>query len=700
MSQGDRTCRSCGTADKAVGVVCATCGPTVGVHSGSDDACSLVCERCREVLPTASGLSPAASCTACGGQGFGWRDAQGAWSDIAIDELPQQTGRWVRVEFDGAFSGTDRTATTAIHVSGRRFAVRLLEGVFADAAYVDGPPTSINSGVEPPIREPSLSGVMVFGTPSADEAAADEHPGGPFQVTLKDFRLHDWRHVSEDAVIGRAEGTHGRLEGTGYGRLGLDLARPERPGPAPGVRAVAPAVRRVQERVNRTAERAVARARAVLPPQLRPDAAAVQDCPVCSRRWFLVIAAFVWVFCTWRAALVAAVTLWLACVIQEWLCRRGFGFHGTRRPWRTVIEVVLGLTFVAFALLALREAVAAAPLAACGSWFFPGYWDFLVLLILCGVLPARWPRWVVTALFLWALLASCTAAGRTCSAPQAMAAAGGTAAVASGAGDTATATAGASAANGASATAGATATDTGTAGSTAATGAGTPTPATAPTTTTGPMAVPEALWQSLSEIFGGVASGVTALARPDATAEMLQGLPAGAGAGITLASVSQARQDPDRYLQCFEASSGRSGPMHSIYLGYDAFFDRDSDRIKPAAAESSLRELLEVFAALPGSRFVVTGHADSTGTDAHNLALSRRRAQAVADWLVQRGVAPARIEVVGAGSAVPLIRPDATLDAGGYLSTTMQAALPQQLINRINRRVEVAVDCPPPRRGA
>ena len=52
--------------------------------------------------------------------------------------------------------------------------------------------------------------------------------------------------------------------------------------------------------------------------------------------------------------------------------------------------------------------------------------------------------------------------------------------------------------------------------------------------------------------------------------------------------------------------------------------------------------------------------------------------------------------MVGAGSSVPLIRPDAALDEGGYLSTAVQTVLPQQFVNRINRRVEVAVDCPPP----
>jgi outer membrane protein OmpA-like peptidoglycan-associated protein len=620
---------------------------------------------------------------ACGAQGFGWRDADGRWSTVALEELPQQTGRWVRVEFDGAYSGTDRAAAGAVHVAGRRFAVSLLEGAFSKAAYIDAPPAAASSGEAPPIREPSVTGVLVFDPPAAGGAGGPEHPGGPFQVTLKDFRLHDWRHVSEETPIGRAVGTHGRLKGIGYGRLDLELEPTKRRKPPRVPGAAPPVTTQLRQRVDAAAGRVASRVQSALPPPLRPDPDAARDCPVCGRGWILLIALLFWLACSWRAGLVAGLTLWLACAIHEWLCRRGIGFHGMRRPWRTIINLVLGLALVWSALFALQKALAAAPLAACGSWFFPGYWQFLVLLVLCGLLPARWPRWVVTALFLWALLASCTAAGKSCGAPSLQSAPG--AAAMSGSLPPGSLPPGlAPPATGAMPTA---------EGMPAAPAAAAP--SVPPAAATG-LSLPQQLAGSLSSIVGGLTSGVTALARPDETAELLQGLPSGAGGGITLASVSQARRDPDRYLQCFPESSGRSGPMHSIYLGYDAFFDLDSDRLKPAAAEASLRELLEVFTARPGARFVVTGHADSTGNDVYNLALSRRRAQAVADWLVQRGVAASRIEVVGAGSSVPLIRPDAALDEGGYLSTAVQTVLPQQFVNRINRRVEVAVDCPPP----
>lgn len=575
----------------------------------------------------------------------------------------------MRFEFDGIYTGTDRSAPGAVHVAGRRFDVTLLDGTFANVAYIDAPPSTASSGDIQPIRETKMSGVMVFERPAATSGAEPVHPGGPFQVTLSDFRLHDWRYVSEEVTIGRSPGIHGRLKGTGYGRLDLQLEQPKRPDRPNRPDATPPLTAQIAKGVTSTAEVVSDRIRSALPPSIRSDETLPRECPVCGRTWLLLIALLFWLFCSWRAALVAGLTLWLACVIHEWFCRRGIGLYPIRRPWRTVITVVLGVVFIGFAVLALQKAILAAPLAVCGSWSFPGYWCFLILLVLCGLLPARWPRWVVTALFLWALLASCVSAGRSCLAPVPSS------------GVTTNPAPGATAAPPASVTA----------------PAAQPSGAqTVPAVPPSPLTLPQQLAQSASSIAGGLASGIGSLTNQDATADMLAGLPTGGGGGLVLASVTQARTDPDRYLACWPNSSGQSGPRFSIYLGYDAFFDVDSDRLKPAAAEASLRELLQVFASRPDARFTVTGHTDITGTDAYNLALSRRRAQAVADWLVQQGIPQSRIDVLGVGSSVPLIRPEATLDEGGYLSAAAQIALPPEFINRINRRVEVAIDCPPP----
>jgi outer membrane protein OmpA-like peptidoglycan-associated protein len=55
----------------------------------------------------------------------------------------------------------------------------------------------------------------------------------------------------------------------------------------------------------------------------------------------------------------------------------------------------------------------------------------------------------------------------------------------------------------------------------------------------------------------------------------------------------------------------------------------------------------------PDQKIVIEGHADARGTDEYNLRLSEERANAVRTYLLQRGVAPDRVDAVGRGEAVP-----------------------------------------------
>jgi outer membrane protein OmpA-like peptidoglycan-associated protein len=56
----------------------------------------------------------------------------------------------------------------------------------------------------------------------------------------------------------------------------------------------------------------------------------------------------------------------------------------------------------------------------------------------------------------------------------------------------------------------------------------------------------------------------------------------------------------------------------------------------------------------PPSSVVVEGHTDSMGSDAYNQKLSERRANAVRDYLIQKGIASSRIQVAGFGEKRPI----------------------------------------------
>jgi OmpA-OmpF porin, OOP family len=57
---------------------------------------------------------------------------------------------------------------------------------------------------------------------------------------------------------------------------------------------------------------------------------------------------------------------------------------------------------------------------------------------------------------------------------------------------------------------------------------------------------------------------------------------------------------------------------------------------------------------LEGKRFTIEGHTDAVGNREYNLDLSRRRAQAVVDYLVGKGIDRSRFDVAGYGFDRPL----------------------------------------------
>jgi len=82
-------------------------------------------------------------------------------------------------------------------------------------------------------------------------------------------------------------------------------------------------------------------------------------------------------------------------------------------------------------------------------------------------------------------------------------------------------------------------------------------------------------------------------------------------------------------------------------------FDFDKYDLKPDSQRVLAQVLSDVIDKHPGSKLVVEGHTDSVGTDQHNQDLSVNRAQSVASWLKQQGVAAPRISVVGWGKTQP-----------------------------------------------
>jgi hypothetical protein len=54
-----------------------------------------------------------------------------------------------------------------------------------------------------------------------------------------------------------------------------------------------------------------------------------------------------------------------------------------------------------------------------------------------------------------------------------------------------------------------------------------------------------------------------------------------------------------------------------------------------------------------GKNIYLIGHTDTSGTEEYNIALSERRAQAVADYMARLGTDPARMQIVPKGETEP-----------------------------------------------
>ncbi len=90
--------------------------------------------------------------------------------------------------------------------------------------------------------------------------------------------------------------------------------------------------------------------------------------------------------------------------------------------------------------------------------------------------------------------------------------------------------------------------------------------------------------------------------------------------------------------------------MARVRLAQGVTFVSGSARLTPAAMQNV--DHLAAAMMRPDKltqRFRIEGNTDSVGERAMNVDLSKRRANAVADYLVSKGVAPARLEMVGYG---------------------------------------------------
>jgi outer membrane protein OmpA-like peptidoglycan-associated protein len=95
------------------------------------------------------------------------------------------------------------------------------------------------------------------------------------------------------------------------------------------------------------------------------------------------------------------------------------------------------------------------------------------------------------------------------------------------------------------------------------------------------------------------------------------------------------------------SSSGR-------YIARGILFDTDSDVIKPESGPV-IKQIARGLDSNPNLKLMIEGHTDSVGDAAHNLDLSKRRAEAVKAVLIgQFNIDASRLSATGMGSTKPV----------------------------------------------
>ena len=170
--------------------------------------------------------------------------------------------------------------------------------------------------------------------------------------------------------------------------------------------------------------------------------------------------------------------------------------------------------------------------------------------------------------------------------------------------------------------------------------------------------------------IGAVVGGLLGGGRGTAIGAII-GATAGGATGAIIGRKMD-RQAADLQRDMANAKVERVGEGIKITFDSGILFDSNSASLR-AASQTDIEKMAAVLQKYPDTNVIVEGHTDNSGTDAINLPLSERRAQAVASATAAKGVDASRISTHGYGATQPVA--DNATPAG----------------KQANRRVEVAI---------
>jgi len=130
------------------------------------------------------------------------------------------------------------------------------------------------------------------------------------------------------------------------------------------------------------------------------------------------------------------------------------------------------------------------------------------------------------------------------------------------------------------------------------------------------------------------------------------------------------------------------GPLPSSELKMNSveflFFDSGEDKLNETSL-SKVNEILKFLTDDPSTSILIEGHTDNTGSEILNMALSVKRANALAKYLTRNQIDPGRITLKAYGSKRPLVSNDDESE-GREINRRIEVSFTEPMVVKLNTR--------------
>ena len=118
-------------------------------------------------------------------------------------------------------------------------------------------------------------------------------------------------------------------------------------------------------------------------------------------------------------------------------------------------------------------------------------------------------------------------------------------------------------------------------------------------------------------------------------------------------SAPAAPATPARPAAPATAPAAPASVRQAVVIQADALFDFDKSVLRPDGRKS-IDDAVAKLSGVDLELVIATGHTDNVGSDAYNQRLSERRAAAVKEYLVSKGIPASKITTIGKGESQPV----------------------------------------------